>query len=75
MAKTTISANKASKTGFQGGRIENKVYQMKCLNCDWESDKSQFRSTVNLAGKQHKRFTRDIKTGKTHRVELVKVGD
>jgi hypothetical protein len=70
MAKTPATSNKPTKTSLQNRRTENKMYQMACLNCDWKGTKSQFRSAVNAEGDQHKRFTRDIKTGKTHRVEL-----
>lgn len=73
MAKTPTSTNKTKKTSFQNRRTENKMYQTTCLNCDWKSDQSPFRSFVNAGGDQHKRFTRDINTGKTHRVELVNV--
>ena len=75
MAKSNNIIKKPNKGGFQGGRIENKVYRMECRNCDWKSDPSTFRSSLTFAGDMHNRFTRDIKTGKTHRVEMVRVED
>lgn len=75
MAKTPITGKKPNNGGFQHRRIENKVYQMVCRTCDWKSEPSRFRSSLTLAGEMHQRFTKDIKTGKLHRVEMIKVGD
>ncbi|MFZ1676217.1 MAG: hypothetical protein WAT91_03030 [Saprospiraceae bacterium] len=75
MAKTTNTLKKPNKGVFQGGKIENKIYQMECRTCDWKSDKIPFRSSLNLQAEMHKRFTKDLKTGKLHRVEMIVVKD
>ena len=73
MAKTPTSSNNAKKTGLRNNKIENKMYQMTCLNCEWKGDQSQSRSTVKTGGEQHKLSSRDNNTRKMHRLELVNV--
>ncbi|HZV69292.1 MAG TPA: hypothetical protein VFG10_07105 [Saprospiraceae bacterium] len=75
MAKTPSQVKKTPKPGTQNRRTENNIYQMVCRDCDWKSDKIPFRSSLNLAADMHRRFTKDLKTGKTHRVEMIKVQD
>ena len=73
MAKSNKPPEGSSKGKFKNRRTENATYKMKCRDCDWESKPGPFRSSQRLEGEQHTRFTKDMKTGKGHRVEMIKV--